>query len=180
LTGSNGAAPILAFEPLADLPAKITAIPAVLDDSPVQQLAPPARSRTLSMDMMVGGPGGMMGGGMMGRGGMMSQMGINGQPFSMERIDQRIALGSVEMWTVRSTMRPHPLHIHGVRFRVVSENGQTPRVENIGWKDTVLIEDEVELLAEFTQPASADTPFMYHCHILEHEDAGMMGQFVVA
>ncbi|MDQ9172143.1 multicopper oxidase domain-containing protein [Oxalobacteraceae bacterium R-40] len=172
--GNNGAAPILAFEPAADLPAKVTTIPAVLDDNPVQQLAPPARSRFLSMDMMVGGPGGMMGGGMMG------QMGINGQPFSMERIDQRIARGSVEMWTVRSTMRPHPLHIHGVRFRIVSENGQPPRMENVGWKDTVLVEDEVELLAEFTRPAAADTPFMYHCHILEHEDAGMMGQFVVA
>lgn len=182
--GSNGAAPILAFETAADLPVKVTTIPAVLDDSPVQPLAPPARSRVLSMDMMAGGSGGMMGGGMMGRGGMMGgmmgQMGINGQPFDMERIDQRIALGSVEMWTVRSTMRPHPLHIHGVRFRVVSENGQTPRVENIGWKDTVLVEDEVELLVQFTRPAAADTPFMYHCHILEHEDAGMMGQFVVA
>lgn len=170
-------APVLAFEPDAALPAKVTAIPSVLDDSPVPRLGQPAGSRFLSMDMMVGGSGGT-GSGMMG--GMTGQMGINGQPFDMRRIDQRVALGSVEKWTVRSTMRPHPLHIHGVRFRVLSENGQAPRIENSGWKDTVLIENRVELLAQFTQPASANAPFMYHCHILEHEDAGMMGQFTVA
>jgi blue copper oxidase len=38
---------------------------------------------------------------------------------------------------------------------------------------------EAEILARFDQPASRDTPFMFHCHILEHEDAGMMGQFTV-
>ncbi|WP_422388871.1 multicopper oxidase domain-containing protein [Keguizhuia sedimenti] len=38
----------------------------------------------------------------------------------------------------------------------------------------------MKLLPEFTQPASADAPFMYHCHILEHENAGMMGQFLVS
>lgn len=172
---NSGAAPILAFQPLEDLPVKVTTIPSVFDNNASQQVLQPTSSRFLSMDMMTGGSGGMM-----GRGGMMGQMGINGQPFNMKRIDQRVALGSVEKWTVKSTMRPHPLHIHGVRFRVMSENGQAPRVENSGWKDTVLIEDQVELVAQFTQPASADTPFMYHCHILEHEDAGMMGQFIVS
>lgn len=111
--------------------------------------------------------------------GMMGAMGINGQPFDMQRIDQRVALGSIEQWTVRSTMQSHPFHIHGARFRVLSENGKAPRAENSGWKDTVLVENQVELLMQFTRPASVHAPYMYHCHILEHEDAGMMGQFTV-
>jgi FtsP/CotA-like multicopper oxidase with cupredoxin domain len=48
----------------------------------------------------------------------------------------------------------------------------------MGWKDTVLVEDKAELLVAFNQPATREHPFMYHCHILEHEDAGLMGQYV--
>jgi FtsP/CotA-like multicopper oxidase with cupredoxin domain len=44
----------------------------------------------------------------------------------------------------------------------------------------VLVEDGAELLVAFNHPASQEHPFMYHCHILEHEDAGMMGQYVCA
>jgi FtsP/CotA-like multicopper oxidase with cupredoxin domain len=47
-----------------------------------------------------------------------------------------------------------------------------------GWKDTVLVEDKAELLVAFNQPATHEHPFMYHCHILEHEDARLMGQYV--
>jgi len=44
----------------------------------------------------------------------------------------------------------------------------------------VLVEDKVELLVTFNQPATRARPFMYHCHILEHEEAGLMGQYVCA
>jgi len=71
-------------------------------------------------------------------------------------------------------MRPRLFHIHGVRFLVLSENGRPPRAENSGWKDTVPVENQVELLVQFTQPASIQNPFMHHCHIFEHEDAEMM------
>ncbi len=47
-----------------------------------------------------------------------------------------------------------------------------------GWKDIVLVEDKAELLVAFNRPATREYPFMYHCHILEHEDAGLMGQYV--
>jgi len=47
-----------------------------------------------------------------------------------------------------------------------------------GWKDTVLVNREAEILVPSTQPATSSRPFMFHCHILEHEDAGMMGQSV--
>ena len=46
-----------------------------------------------------------------------------------------------------------------------------------GWKDVVLVEGTAKLLVKFTKPATREHPFMYHCHILEHEDAGMMGQY---
>lgn len=47
-----------------------------------------------------------------------------------------------------------------------------------GYKDTVLVLGSAEILVPFTQRATREHPFMYHCHILEHEDAGMMGQYV--
>jgi FtsP/CotA-like multicopper oxidase with cupredoxin domain len=48
----------------------------------------------------------------------------------------------------------------------------------MGWKDVVLVDEKVELLVAFDRPAPPQSPFMYHCHILEHEDAGMMGQYI--
>lgn len=77
-------------------------------------------------------------------------------------------------------MMMHPFHIHGVRFQVLSDNGRQPRAENRGWKDTVLVAGEVELAITFEKPAPSSAPYMYHCHILEHEDGGMMGQFSVS
>jgi FtsP/CotA-like multicopper oxidase with cupredoxin domain len=62
----------------------------------------------------------------------------------------------------------------------LSEGQSLPRPHNLGFKDTVLVGEDVELLIRFDHPASKEHPFMYHCHILEHEDAGMMGQFTVS
>lgn len=122
---------------------------------------------------------GMMGGGMRGNR-VMGGFSINGEPFDMNRVNLSAGLGTIEKWTVRADMLAHPFHIHGVVFQVLSENGSRPRTENIGWKDTVLVENEIELLVQFTRKAPDNAPFMYHCHILEHEDGGMMGQFTVS
>lgn len=73
----------------------------------------------------------------------------------------------------------HPFHAHGVTFDVVRRGGAPPGVLDQGPRDTVLVKKPVELLIRFDQPASK-APFVYHCHILEHEDNGMMGQFVAA
>ncbi|MGV8838836.1 MAG: multicopper oxidase domain-containing protein [Bauldia sp.] len=105
--------------------------------------------------------------------------GINGQPFDMTRIDYELAVGSVERWIIGGQMMGHPFHIHGVRFQVVRDKGGEPRPENRGWKDTVFVDGEVELLVEFKDTAASTAPFMFHCHVLEHEDRGMMGQFTV-
>ena len=76
-------------------------------------------------------------------------------------------------------MLAHPFHIHGLQFQIISENGGTPRIENRGWKDTILIANEAEILVRFNRLANEQAPYMAHCHILEHEDAGMMLQFTV-
>jgi blue copper oxidase len=121
----------------------------------------------------MGSGGGMMGGGMGSGGGMM----INGRSFEMDRIDEQVTLGDTEIWEISGEMMSHPFHIHGVQFEVLSRNGGKPIARDAGMRDTVLVREPIELLVHFTQPA-VKAPFMYHCHILEHEDNGMMGQFV--
>lgn len=149
-----------------------------------------ARRRTFTLDMAMMGMmgGGMMGRGMMGggmmRGGMMGNgsMGINGRPMNMNRIDERVPLGSIEIWEIRNTTPlAHPFHIHNVQFRILDRNGRAPLPHERGLKDTVLVDpgSAVRFITEFADYADATHPYMYHCHILEHEDAGMMGQFVV-
>jgi FtsP/CotA-like multicopper oxidase with cupredoxin domain len=121
-----------------------------------------------------------MGGMMMGRGmGGASGHGIDGRPFDMARIDQRVRLGDTEIWEVSGEAMRHPFHIHGAHFEVLSRDGGPPDVQDQGRRDTIVVGEPVELLLRFSQPA-AETPFMYHCHILEHEDGGMMGQYLCA
>lgn len=147
---------------------KITKIPEVLGGS-IPDLVNQKISRTRRFSLDMGTGGGMMGG----------NMAINGNPFDPARIDFEVEHETVEKWVITSSMLAHPFHIHGVSFQVLSENGKPPKPENMGWKDTVLVEENVELLVKFGQPANTQSPFMFHCHILEHEDAGMMGQFTV-
>jgi blue copper oxidase len=105
---------------------------------------------------------------------------INGKTHDMARIDVETALGTMEVWKILSRGMAHPFHLHGASFKVLSLSGAPPPAHLAGWKDVVLVEDEAELLVKFSQPATPEHPFMYHCHILEHEDAGMMGQYVCA
>jgi blue copper oxidase len=111
---------------------------------------------------------------------MPALIGINGKPFDMGRVDIETALGTNEVWEVLSLGMAHPFHVHGALFRILSIKGAPPPPHLIGWKDTVLVEDKAELLVTFDRPATREHPFMYHCHILEHEDAGLMGQYVCA
>jgi FtsP/CotA-like multicopper oxidase with cupredoxin domain len=109
-------------------------------------------------------------------------MGINGRSMDMERIDFRVPLGSIEIWEIENaTPLAHPFHIHDVQFRVLDRDGGPPLAHERGLKDTVLVDpgSTVRVIAEFADFADPKHPYMYHCHILEHEDAGMMGQFVV-
>tara|TARA_R100001594_G_scaffold63515_3_gene97896 strand:+ start:48 stop:416 length:369 start_codon:yes stop_codon:yes gene_type:complete len=117
-------------------------------------------------------PMGMMGGGFT----------INGKTMDMTRIDERVKLDTSEIWHIENTsMMAHPFHIHDVQFRILDRNGRPPSAAESGLKDTVLVSpgETVRLLLAFSDYSDPNTPYMYHCHILEHEDAGMMGQFTV-
>lgn len=109
---------------------------------------------------------------------MPNLIGVNGKTFDPTRIDVETKLGTVEIWEITSIGMAHPFHVHGALFRILSVEGQPPPAHLAGWKDTVLVEDKAELLVAFNQPATREHPFMYHCHILEHEDAGLMGQYI--
>ena len=111
---------------------------------------------------------------------MASLIGINRRPFDIGRIDIETKLGTTEIWEITSIGMAHPFHVHGALFRVLSIEGAPPPAHLAGWKDTVLVEDKAELLVAFDRPATRTHPFMYHCHILEHEEAGLMGQYVCA
>lgn len=108
---------------------------------------------------------------------------INGKPFDINVIDLKVNKGELEHWVISQgkDMMIHPFHIHGCRFQVLSVNGEQPEPHLMGWKDTVTIfpKGVTEILVKFEYTASEEYPYMAHCHILEHEDTGMMMQFTV-
>ncbi|MFK4728446.1 multicopper oxidase domain-containing protein [Agromyces mediolanus] len=107
---------------------------------------------------------------------------INGHAMDLGRIDETVTVDTLERWTVvNGTALPHSFHIHDVQFQLASIDGAPPPPELAGWKDTIYVEPESEyvLLLRFTDYTDTDTPYMYHCHLLWHEDQGMMGQFAV-
>jgi len=107
---------------------------------------------------------------------------INGHEMDMARIDQVVPVGATELWEVENRGGiPHSFHVHDVRFRVVEIAGEPPRLEMSGLKDTVLIPpgEMARLATHFSDYIDPEMPYMFHCHLLEHEDRGMMGQFVV-
>ncbi|MDE2385554.1 MAG: multicopper oxidase CueO [Alphaproteobacteria bacterium] len=185
--------------PAAKLPASLASLPAANAAEAVQTrrfLLNPMNMMNMPM-MEAAGQGGMANmnhSGMMMQGmmkgmkmampgmdmsglGMGMKMAINDKSFDMARIDAEPKLGSSELWELSGEAMAHPFHIHGVQFRVLELDGAAPPEEQRGWKDTVLVNQKTRLLVRFTQTATAEKPFMFHCHILEHEDAGMMAQY---
>lgn len=131
---------------------------------------PVAARRTLDFAMGMG-MGGMMGG-MRGPGQMMSFT-IDGRPFDAERTDQRVRVGTVEEWTLtNSSPMDHPMHLHVWPMQVVTEAGR--EVAAPRWLDVVNVPafGEVTVRVAFDDFAGRT---VYHCHILDHEDLGMMG-----
>jgi FtsP/CotA-like multicopper oxidase with cupredoxin domain len=106
---------------------------------------------------------------------------INGQQMDMSRIDTVVGAGTTELWTVHNTHnQPHNFHVHGVAFQIIPSEATGPDPA-LGWKDTVLLAagEAVQLAIKFLPHADPTTPYMYHCHLMWHEDEGMMAQFTV-
>ncbi|MCB2181305.1 MAG: multicopper oxidase domain-containing protein [Desulfobulbaceae bacterium] len=136
------------------------------------------KTRNFIMETMSMGRG-RMGMGMMGGG----RLTINGKKMNMQRIDEIVKLGDTEIWQItnRSAMMmsmPHSMHLHDVQFQILDRNGRAPEAREKGRKDTVLINpgETVRIITRFEEYTGI---YMYHCHLLEHEDDGMMGQFEV-
>lgn len=140
--------------------------PTRLSTGPVVSAGPGSTVRTFSLD------GGMMA----------SPFTINGRSFDIARIDLVVPAGAVEIWRfVNATGMAHPMHVHGVRMSILSRDGGAPAAYEQGLRDTFVVDamQTVNMVVQTPLQASS-VPLMFHCHILEHEDAGMMGQFVTA
>lgn len=108
---------------------------------------------------------------------------INGQAFNMTKPSFAVKLGEFEKWTIsgEGDAMLHPFHIHGTQFRILSENGKPPAPHRQGWKDMVNVDGwRSEVLVRFNYVATAEHAYMAHCHLLEHEDTGMMLGFTVS
>ncbi|MBW1604921.1 multicopper oxidase family protein [Lactobacillus sp. Sy-1] len=114
--------------------------------------------------------------------GMDESVAINGKKFDMSRIDTKTKLNNVEYWDVTNSNDMeggmlHPYHMHGCVFRVISRNGKAPHPNELGLKDTIEVDPGETVRLKVWFPCVG--VFMYHCHIIEHEDGGMMLQFEV-
>ncbi len=109
-------------------------------------------------------------------------MTINGAAMDMNVINEQVKSGVWERWRIRSNQGEHPFHVHGCSFLIEQIEGAVAPPDQRGWKDTVVLDDDdwSEIVVRFDHLATEQYPYMYHCHILEHEDRGMMGQFTVS
>ncbi len=121
---------------------------------------------------------------------------INGAAYDMKATPITVRRDSVEVWDIRNVppTMPHPMHLHGFQFRVVSREGSPEQQKrlviepgglaatDLGWKDTVLVwpGETVRIVTDFSHPFPGDQVYMVHCHNLEHEDGGMMLNLKVA
>ena len=120
---------------------------------------------------------------------------INGRTFKMDEIAFDVKRGAVEIWHISNPAigMPHPMHIHGFSFQVLERIGSPPQlaatarfgkgrtVSDLGWKDTVLVwpGETVRVAIDFAHDFPGDQTYVFHCHNLEHADAGMMINFRV-
>jgi len=98
---------------------------------------------------------------------------IDGREFDEDRVDQTVKLGATEEWRLRNTSEDwHPFHIHVNDFQVIEVNGEPVAAHS--WEDTTPIPAFGEIVIR-TRFLDFPGKFVYHCHILDHEDRGMMG-----
>ena len=98
---------------------------------------------------------------------------INGKMMDMSRVDVSARLGATEIWQVENLVgMDHPFHLHGFQFQVLDRNGVPEPFRR--WKDTVNVpkHETVRFIVRYEHYPGK---WMFHCHILAHEDHGMMG-----
>lgn len=113
---------------------------------------------------------------------VMGPFNINGEHFDIMTINHTVYLNDTELWRiVNNTGIAHPFHIHDIQFTIDNINGAPVPAHLQGLKDVVLVMpmQYVEVITKFENFADDEIPYMYHCHMLHHEDDGMMGSFRV-
>lgn len=108
---------------------------------------------------------------------------INDTSYNEMHINDTVYLNTTETWSiVNHTLIAHPFHLHDMHFYVhsINQNTNIP-INDQGRKDVVLVMpgDSVTFVTKFEDFADDMVPYMYHCHLLHHEDDGMMGSFLV-
>ena len=135
---------------------------------------------------------------LMGSGGSGNVWTIDGTPMEMDVINDTVLVNTKERWVIHNeTNKSHPFHIHKVQFQVVEYSGKLGVVDTtgtylfpdlpdelLGYKDVQLVRPGATMIFEarfdsFPGPLQPNMGYMYHCHILTHEDTSMMHQFVV-
>ncbi|MBP6698036.1 MAG: multicopper oxidase domain-containing protein [Flavobacteriales bacterium] len=160
--------PVLRIRVTAPTASPVTAVPATLGTAQPYEEAFATRTRTKVLSGM-----GMVG---------MGMFYINGQMFDLNVINDTIALGAMEVWTIENISNmAHPFHIHGGSFFVLDRDGAAPPAWERGAKDVVLVDagESVRVIMRFDDFTTDGWPFMYHCHNLLHEDNMMMAQYIV-
>ena len=114
----------------------------------------------------------------------LSEFYIDNTAFDLNTINKTVILNDIEKWTItNNNIFGHTFHIHDVQFKIVARNGIAGDVGDYesGWKDDLYLArgENATFVTKFEDYADALHPFMYHCHFSNHEDGGMMGQFVV-
>ncbi|MCW3480398.1 multicopper oxidase family protein [Neisseriaceae bacterium JH1-16] len=140
------------------------AVPATL--RPIAALGTPQVRRTLTFSENMADPA--------------SMFMISGKTFDMNRIDFTGRVGDIEEWDIVSEAHmDHPFHLHGTQFQVVARNDGSGWVDEpyLAWRDVINVPLRESVRIRFRQELPGVR--MYHCHILEHEDQGMMGQYEV-
>lgn len=172
--------PQSSLERSANLPLALTNIRRIDESEAVR-----TRQFTLAMPMgmgMMGRGGGRGGGGGGGSMGMGSEFSINGKPMDLNVINERVSAGDTEIWEIHNdSMMMHPFHIHHGQFQILDRDGVAPPMQEAGFKDTLRVGpgQTARFIMRFENFPDPQAAYMYHCHILEHEDNGMMGQFTV-
>ncbi|MFM7078683.1 MAG: multicopper oxidase domain-containing protein [Bacteroidota bacterium] len=163
----------LRFDKGAPNPSGVTTIPTTLPPLATIPASAATNTRTFTFMPQVMGP----------TGSLIGPFVINMMPYDMMMINDTVMLGATEIWQLTNQTRiSHPFHIHDVHFRVLDINGAPPAPELAGRKDVILVPPMggvVRFIARFDDFADPVVPYMYHCHMLTHEDGGMMGQFLV-
>lgn len=150
----------------------VTVIPSAL--TPVQILNPANANitRQITFSPVVMGPNAMLNG----------PFQFNGSPFDMNVINYQVPLNNTEIWVLTNqTAIAHPFHLHDVQYFVYDINGSPPPANQQGRKDVIMVpaQQTVRFVTQFEDFCDSTIPYMYHCHMLSHEDDGMMGQLVV-